>query len=346
MAVLSTCNRAEVYVAAPTDDDAVDELVAFFAEYHGVPPIRSAPHLYVHHGADVARHLFRVAAGLDSLVVGEPQILGQVKSRLHRRQRGAVHRDRAEPAVPPRVRRRQARPLGNRPGRRGGLGQLRGDCTGEGRSSATCRRCSVLILGAGEMAKLTGRPPAGAGRPADRDRQPHRDRRPSGSRRADRRRCVRLDRARGRPRRAPTSWSPRPARRPPSSREADIERGDEDASRAAAVHHRHRACPATSSRWPGTLEQVFLYNIDDLQGIVQENLAKPHRRAGRRPTPSSDAEAAQVRRLAPVARDHPDGGRAARAVRVDPARRAAAAAAQVDGAARPRRRRRSTTSPG
>ena len=79
MAVLSTCNRAEVYAAAD-DETAVAEIFSFYADYHGVHPDEIAPHLYVHHGADVARHLFRVAAGLDSLVVGEPQILGQVKS--------------------------------------------------------------------------------------------------------------------------------------------------------------------------------------------------------------------------------------------------------------------------
>lgn len=76
--VLSTCNRAEVYaVAGPEGPDAIGR---FFAEYHGVPLSELADHLYVRRGPDVARHLFRVAAGLDSLVVGEPQILGQVKA--------------------------------------------------------------------------------------------------------------------------------------------------------------------------------------------------------------------------------------------------------------------------
>ncbi|MBA3637851.1 MAG: glutamyl-tRNA reductase [Acidobacteriota bacterium] len=79
MAVLSTCNRAEVYAAADSDD-AVEKVARFFGEYHGVSPTDLHSHLYVHRGADAARHLFRVAAGLDSLVVGEPQILGQVKA--------------------------------------------------------------------------------------------------------------------------------------------------------------------------------------------------------------------------------------------------------------------------
>jgi len=77
--VVSTCNRAEVYVAC--DDAAATrvDLVAFLSEFHGVQTSDLAPHLYDIHGLDAARHLFRVAGGLDSLVVGEPQILGQVK---------------------------------------------------------------------------------------------------------------------------------------------------------------------------------------------------------------------------------------------------------------------------
>jgi glutamyl-tRNA reductase len=77
--VLSTCNRAEVYVVADTER-ASDTICTFFSDYHGVESAQLSSHLYVHNGLDVARHLFRVAAGLDSLVVGEPQILGQVKA--------------------------------------------------------------------------------------------------------------------------------------------------------------------------------------------------------------------------------------------------------------------------
>ena len=77
--VVSTCNRAELYVAC--DDAAATraDLVAFLSEFHGVQASDLAPHVYDVHGLDAARHLFRVAGGLDSLVVGEPQILGQVK---------------------------------------------------------------------------------------------------------------------------------------------------------------------------------------------------------------------------------------------------------------------------
>ena len=77
--VLSTCNRAEVYVMCEDPRHAWRDLAAFMSDFHGVPPDLLAPHLYGLIDADAARHLFRVAAGLDSLVVGEPQILGQVK---------------------------------------------------------------------------------------------------------------------------------------------------------------------------------------------------------------------------------------------------------------------------
>ncbi len=77
--VLSTCNRSEIYVASEDPSRAREELVAFLSEYHQLPPETFLPHLFVKEDAAAAGHLFRVAAGLDSLVVGEPQILGQVK---------------------------------------------------------------------------------------------------------------------------------------------------------------------------------------------------------------------------------------------------------------------------
>ena len=77
--VVSTCNRAELYVACDEAAATRQDLVRFVSEYNGVPPSEVAPHVYEVVDLEVARHLFRVAAGLDSLVMGEPQILGQVK---------------------------------------------------------------------------------------------------------------------------------------------------------------------------------------------------------------------------------------------------------------------------
>jgi glutamyl-tRNA reductase len=77
--VLSTCNRSEIYVASSTVETAREEIVRFLSDYHQLPAETFTPHLFSLSEMEVAEHLFRVAAGLDSLVVGEPQILGQVK---------------------------------------------------------------------------------------------------------------------------------------------------------------------------------------------------------------------------------------------------------------------------
>jgi glutamyl-tRNA reductase len=77
--VLSTCNRAEMYIACADPVSSFDDILAFVSEFQQLPAERIRPHLYSHIDGEVARHLFRVSSGLDSLVVGEPQILGQVK---------------------------------------------------------------------------------------------------------------------------------------------------------------------------------------------------------------------------------------------------------------------------
>jgi glutamyl-tRNA reductase len=77
--VISTCNRAELYVVCEQPSAAVDDLVGFIADFHQLPAEQIRPHLYSHVDHEAARHLFRVSSGLDSMVVGEPQILGQIK---------------------------------------------------------------------------------------------------------------------------------------------------------------------------------------------------------------------------------------------------------------------------
>jgi len=77
--IVSTCNRAEIYAAADDVPSAQADLAGFVGTFSGVSHPEVAPHLYNVVDVEAARHLFRVAAGLDSLVVGEPQILGQVK---------------------------------------------------------------------------------------------------------------------------------------------------------------------------------------------------------------------------------------------------------------------------
>ncbi|MDR1423091.1 MAG: glutamyl-tRNA reductase [Azoarcus sp.] len=77
-AILSTCNRTELYFAADAPQYAADWL----AQFHRLPPGEVAPYLYSHPEREAVRHVFRVASGLDSMVLGEPQILGQVKEAV------------------------------------------------------------------------------------------------------------------------------------------------------------------------------------------------------------------------------------------------------------------------
>jgi glutamyl-tRNA reductase len=79
--LLSTCNRVEFYAAGETgaEPPPADQLVAFLAECRGIEAVQLGPVLARQHDEGVARHLFSVASGLDSMVLGEPQILAQVK---------------------------------------------------------------------------------------------------------------------------------------------------------------------------------------------------------------------------------------------------------------------------
>lgn len=77
-AILSTCNRTELYCASDRPD-AILPVKQWLADYHALPGDHIHPHLYAHPQRDAVRHMFRVASGLDSMVLGEPQILGQMK---------------------------------------------------------------------------------------------------------------------------------------------------------------------------------------------------------------------------------------------------------------------------
>lgn len=77
--VVSTCNRVEVYAVSENADACVEDIKEFLAEFHSVPVQTFSPYLYVSKGNMAVRHLYKVASGIDSMVVGEPQILGQIK---------------------------------------------------------------------------------------------------------------------------------------------------------------------------------------------------------------------------------------------------------------------------
>ena len=77
--ILSTCNRTEIYAVTAGVQDGIDAVVDFICSHHGLDRTELSPYLYVSQGDAVVRHLFRVVASLDSMVVGEAQILGQTK---------------------------------------------------------------------------------------------------------------------------------------------------------------------------------------------------------------------------------------------------------------------------
>ncbi|WP_405724471.1 glutamyl-tRNA reductase [Streptomyces sp. NBC_01537] len=81
-AVLSTCNRIELYADVDKFHAGVAELSTLLADHSGVPLEELTPYLYVHYEDRAVHHLFSVACGLDSMVVGEGQILGQIKDTL------------------------------------------------------------------------------------------------------------------------------------------------------------------------------------------------------------------------------------------------------------------------
>jgi glutamyl-tRNA reductase len=267
--VLSTCNRAEIYGVVESAA-AREALARFFSEYHGIDHSRVERHLYRHEDADAARHLFRVAAGLDSLVIGEPQILGQVKSAY------AVARE--HHATGPLTNRlfHSAFAVGKRVRTETGLGE--GAVSVSSAAIALAKRIfgdlrerSVLILGAGEMARLTG---------IHLQAQQ-----------------VRQLAIAGRTQQAAEALAAQVGGRAIPWSTLDSALGSADivvtAIGAAAplldcgrIEHvmRHRrthplfvidiALPRDVDPAAGDLDQVFLYNIDDLRTIVKENLAR------------------------------------------------------------------------
>jgi glutamyl-tRNA reductase len=86
--VLSTCNRTELYLSVEQQENLQEQLVSWLCDYHHLSVEEVRKSLYWHQGDEAVSHLMRVASGLDSLVLGEPQILGQVKKAFADSQRG------------------------------------------------------------------------------------------------------------------------------------------------------------------------------------------------------------------------------------------------------------------
>lgn len=77
--ILSTCNRVEIYAVSGRKTDYVDSIINFISQYHNLSLATYEKTIYVYKGNEAVKHLFGVAAGLDSMVIGEMEILGQVK---------------------------------------------------------------------------------------------------------------------------------------------------------------------------------------------------------------------------------------------------------------------------
>ena len=80
--ILSTCNRTEIYSVPGNSPGTTEHIRRLLGEYHNLDAEELRPYLYEYTDADAARHLFRVTSGLDSIIVGEPQIMGQVRTAL------------------------------------------------------------------------------------------------------------------------------------------------------------------------------------------------------------------------------------------------------------------------
>ena len=268
--VLSTCNRSEIYVAGNDPIRARSEVEAFLSDYHQVPSEVFRPHLFMHDDVAAARHLFRVASGLDSLVVGEPQILGQVKSAFQTASE-----------------RRCTGPLLNKTFHWAfGVGKrVRSETAiGEGAVSVSFAAVSlarkifgrldgrrVLVVGAGEISALTAQHlrSHGVEEIVITSRTPaHADALAAevGGRSVP---WANLRQAMGN---ADIVLTATGSQRPIIVRE-DVEMVL-GRRRAEPLFIIDVAVPRDVDPEVSEIEQVFLYNVDDLQSIVQENLAR------------------------------------------------------------------------
>lgn len=154
-AVISTCNRVEIYVEAERFHGAVEEVSGLLAEHAELDREQLVRHVYVHYDDAAVAHLFAVASGLDSMILGESQILGQVRDALHSAQ--------AEATVGPVLNAlfQQALRIGKRGHAETGIDKLAPstvtaglDAAGSIAGAPTTR---FLVAGAGTMANLAVR---------------------------------------------------------------------------------------------------------------------------------------------------------------------------------------------
>ena len=154
-AVISTCNRVEIYVEAERFHGAVEEVSRLLAEHADLDRSQLAQHVYVHYDDAAVAHVFAVAAGLDSMILGESQILGQVRDALHSAQ--------AEATVGPALNAlfQQALRIGKRGHAETGIDRLAPSIVTAGLAAAgpvaEAPTTRFLVAGAGTMASLAVR---------------------------------------------------------------------------------------------------------------------------------------------------------------------------------------------
>ena len=283
--VLTTCNRAEVYVACADKEATQTDLSRFMSEFHGVPAAELNPHLYSHSGAEVARHLCRVTSGLDSLVVGEPQIFGQVKEAYAtaslERATGILLNKLFPWSFTVAKRVRTETNLGE-----GAVSVSYAAITLAKKIFGDLKNLSVLVIGAGEMAELTAT-----------HLQSHQvERIAVTSRTLDR--ATRLAQKVGG---TAIDWTALEEELLQTDVVVTATGSSSPIITAGMIGHVMQArrnrplfvidvgLPRDVDSAAGDLEQVFLYNIDDLEAIVSENLARRQEQTSRAEAMISDA---------------------------------------------------------
>ncbi|MEJ7901100.1 MAG: glutamyl-tRNA reductase [Thermomicrobiales bacterium] len=154
--ILSTCNRTEIYAVETGEQNAQREIFGFLSGYHSVPTHLLERASYAHRGDDAVNHLFRVASGLDSLVLGEPQILSQIRDALAQaREAGAVGPVLQRLATDALKTGKRARTQTDISRNRMSIAHAAVDLARHELAGLNGKR--VLLLGAGKMATLTGK---------------------------------------------------------------------------------------------------------------------------------------------------------------------------------------------
>jgi glutamyl-tRNA reductase len=277
--IVSTCNRVELYVGCDDPGGTRAAIQQFLSDFHGIPGDELAPHIYAKVGQEAVSHLFRVASGLDSLVMGEPQILGQVKDAFAVASQlgctGAMLNKlfHSAFAAGKRVRTETALSAGAVSVSYAAVELARkifGDLKGR----------TVLVLGAGEIGKLTAihMQSQGIGRLIITSRTA-----------AHAASLAESIGGTAMPWESLTSGlieadiliTATGASTPIISRPSIVQ--TMRARRQRPLFIIDIAVPRDVEAGAGDLEQVFLYNIDDLQAVVQENISK-------RGTEASEAE--------------------------------------------------------